>query len=124
VTPSESAASQRECGCPEWVLRCVHFSGRCIVLVGPSEHDSHGPPSTIIKLGSSSYLVIDADRALPCGCGAPLIGAMRREPRYYMGNDHAVALAAFHAAESRLLAEAELEREGMGHVSVARAGGE
>jgi hypothetical protein len=119
VTPSESAASERECGCPPWVIRCVHIDGTVALRLF-----WWGPPYPLPSASPQNwrYHLCDGEGHVE-GKGFNLDGWCYL-PYPPAGNDLAAALAAFHAAESRLLAEAELEREGMGHVSVARAGGE
>lgn len=108
-------AHGRECGCPEWVVRCAHFGGRMAVLASASRTDRclNPGPTTQFAVGIQA----DDQPLYPCWCGCgemywnppasvssdPTGWGKRRHPDY-AGNDLAAAEAAFYEAEARLLA--------------------
>ncbi len=84
-----------ECGCPSWTLRCAHWDGAGVVLVGlhNTEHDNHC---------RSDYAVYSMAEWRPCPfCGD--LGSDAFTPNFYWGDDLEDALSAFAAAEAQLL---------------------
>ena len=92
----EQDPSRDGCDCPPWVIRCAHFEGNTLVLVGPhgTRHDLHS---------QCTYAVYDAAFWRVCNwCGDRAAPAF--SPVAYAGSDLIAAHAAFDAAELRLLA--------------------
>ena len=93
---SRQDPSRDGCDCPPWVIRCAHFEGNTLVLVGPhgTRHDLHS---------QCTYAVYDAAFWRVCNwCGDRAAPAF--SPVAYAGSDLIAAHAAFDAAELRLLA--------------------
>lgn len=58
--------AQRECGCPPWVLRCVHFEGQILVL---GETGRHAPGGCYLKR-TGEFGVWIGERFVAHNCGA------------------------------------------------------
>ncbi len=83
-------AGKTEClSCPDWTERCAHIDGWILQLNGG---DTVGPWGVYL-------LAADA----PAGIGRPGAKQFAENPYWGYGRDD--ALAAFYAAEERLLAE-------------------
>ena len=91
--------SPKECDCPPWVLRCVHFDGDGIVLTSAhgTDHDNHSTTSSR-GVKHSVYLMSQWVNCIFCGDLCAPFGVP-----VYSGPDYAAALAAFHEAETALL---------------------
>jgi hypothetical protein len=94
----------RECDCPPWVLKCVHWEGRR-VLLGDIELTciSH-------QIRASARYAVDAHEQrrwfhASCGCmtAETPIGLDSWHPTSITTDDLDAALAAFHEAEEALL---------------------
>ena len=96
--------SGRECDCPPWVVRCVHFDGRTLVLLNPFLNDAH--VTECPSRNRNSYAVAVVLDWRDCNyCGG--IGALALVtvdtfalPRY---RTYAEAIAAFEHAAAELL---------------------
>lgn len=105
--------SAAECGCPEWVVMCVHFGGRGLMLVtnAPEGVCDHNFATTgAIRrrdIIPENYVVVNMSELLTCGlCNAPAVGTLRLGPKFYVGNDKDAAVAAFRAEEERIIRDA------------------
>jgi hypothetical protein len=89
-------AARDGCACPPWVVRCVHFGGSvCLWIWSQSLWLQHNPGKTFND--PADWTVCKADLQLDVHPVQLWI---------YEGDDEDAALAAFYAAEERLLAEA------------------
>ena len=98
--------SGRECGCPPWVVRCVHFDGRTLVLLNPFLNDAH-----VTECPSSDHnsycvaIVFDWQDCNFCGgIGATALVSWGNfnAPRY---DSEAEAIAGFERAAAELLGQ-------------------
>lgn len=99
-----SPENQRECNCPEWVIRCAHFDGRVLVLTGSEGVAIH--TCRLTKNYFTPFGLYEVAGWKPCYMGVDCPGAVAipsptatPEPFWV----EADALAAFYAAEEALL---------------------
>ena len=99
-----TTAPARECGCPDYVIQCIHWDGRIVFVTDsrnlPETHLRHYGGLHDYAVGSTAGFDI---RACPCGCrerGWKSDGFIPANVRY---SNYADALAAFHEQEARLL---------------------
>lgn len=96
-------ALTRECDCPEWVLRCVHFGEETRTLW---QWLSKPLPNNYWAVGSHVGPVVTG--RCDCGeCSSFIYDNVDARSYLYSGTSEADALAAFYAAELELLARDE-----------------
>ena len=96
VVPLVPEKAKRDgCGCPPWIVRCAHFDGDSLFLTDRKISAESAPYNLPFFLSLPRYL--GGYNTLPRPYG--------RVGYYYEGDDEDAAIAAFHAAEERLLAE-------------------
>lgn len=95
---SFGASPARECGCPAWALRCAHHDGLRLTLA-----DCGGPPCC----GAPAYRYCVAFSYENAREICPLCHNVPLSEEVLDTNDFSAALAAFHAAEAKLLGRAE-----------------
>ena len=81
----------RECDCPAWVIRCAHWGGRKLWLVGPQEQCCGAGDDY-------DYAVISAETVGPCPVRGTPQAHVNLSARYYVGDDLSAAEDAFYAA--------------------------
>lgn len=89
----------RECGCPEWVIRCAHFEGR-IVHLGDSCKTRH---TCFTPERSERYTTGEITAWVPCESGCPDVHDERSTRRYETFPDIQEANAEFDKREQELL---------------------
>src|SRR3990167_7032148 len=95
-------AARDGCGCPPLVLCCAHFDN-AILFVGKS-HEPHCGRNA--AAGIWAVAITSGFRPCSGGCGRFLAVAKSRDYVEYLSSKDD-AIAAFHAAEARLLGRAE-----------------
>lgn len=98
-------APARECDCPPYVTRCVHYQGRMILLGDGAltMHSKHLPISSWIKQRYSVAVSKDSAPTSSClDCGESTFKGVEGQ-RYSVHATEADALASFQAAEEQLL---------------------
>ena len=100
----------RECGCPPWVIRCVHFDGRTLVLLNPFLNDAHVTGCTARDRNSYAVAVVldwrDCNFCGGIGALALVSNANFFAPR---SNTETEAIAAFERAAAGLLGREEAQ---------------
>ena len=97
-------ARARECDCPPWVIKCVHYGTRGIALVAVEATYSSGIPHDKDHYWDTPYALISLPLIKCNSCGithkAPIPVSLGKNGFYNKG----AALAAFAQAEAELLA--------------------
>jgi hypothetical protein len=106
-------SSERECGCPSWVLRCVHFEGQILVL-GADDADptlwGHTCAGGMSEFDREGYAIHQGPNFTPCirgdDCPAVTIACEGKVCSWFYG-DLDAANDAFGASAAALLGRAE-----------------
>lgn len=100
------AKARDGCDCPPWIMQCAHFNGGIAALSDTSKHVS----SPGCNCSGANHAPYRYSAGLlyghweTCAHGTTGFYAARESHiNLYRGGSHKVALAAFHAAEARLL---------------------
>lgn len=72
-TEAQDARAQRDgCGCPDFVLRCGHWDGQVLRLVGNSAAKLLHDPRCRCQLFGPNYTVADGGQLGPAMCGCDM----------------------------------------------------
>ena len=93
--------AQRECGCPEWVVRCAHWDGQVLVLDETSEKQPG--PRKHAGFRTATFLVGTHPERHKCDCCGTGVFMPSESQVFFETDDLPAAEAEFHRREQELV---------------------